>query len=114
MFLYNECVYVPPLGMIDDVASFSECGYDSLKINAIINSIIESKQLEFGAKKCVNIYIENRVEECLEHKETTNDKSYETYLVDIVCSSGGNDSNIESRCNRGNGAVSQIMTMVKV
>ena len=43
MFLYKECVKVPPLGMIDDVSSFSKCGSDSVKINAIINAKIESK-----------------------------------------------------------------------
>ena len=115
MFLYKECVSVPPLGMIDDVASFSECGIESLKINAIINAKIEAKKLEFGAAKCVNIPIGHRDMECLEqrvHSETVSEKSYETYLGDIVCSSGSNDRNIESRCNRGIGAVSQIMTML--
>ena len=60
MFLYKECVYVPPLGMIDDVASFSKCGADALKTNAIINAKMESKKLEFGASKCVNIHIGER------------------------------------------------------
>ena len=44
--------------------------------------------------------------------ETVREKSYETYLGDIVCSSGSNHRNIESRCNRGIGAFSQIMTML--
>ena len=35
MFLYKECVKVPPLGMIDDVSSFSKCGAEAVKINAL-------------------------------------------------------------------------------
>jgi hypothetical protein len=110
MFLYKECVYVPPLGMIDDVASFSECGPESLKINAIINSKIESKKLEFGPSKCVKIHIGNKTDSCIEqkvHEDIVQEKSY-----DVVCSSGRNDKNIENRCNRGVGAISQITTML--
>ena len=115
MFLYKECVYVPPLSMIDDIASFSKCGPDSIKVNAVINSKIESKKLEFGPKKCYNIHIGKKNSDCLEqkvHQDTINDKSYETYLGDIVCSSGSNDRNIESRYNQGIGSVGQIMTIL--
>ena len=38
LFLYKNMVYVPPLGMIDDIISFSECGTESLKTNALINA----------------------------------------------------------------------------
>ena len=55
LFLYKNMVYVPPLGMIDDIASFAECNIESLKTNAIINAKIESKKLEFGPTKCFNI-----------------------------------------------------------
>ena len=41
LYLYKQCVSVPPLGMIDDLAFFSECGADTVKINAIINAKIE-------------------------------------------------------------------------
>ena len=67
--------------MIDDVASFSLCGSDSIKINAIINSKIESKKLEFGPKKCFKVHIGNKPEVCLEQKvyqNRMNEKSYET------------------------------------
>ena len=40
MFNYKECVSVPPLGMIDDLASFSQCGPETVKINALINAKI--------------------------------------------------------------------------
>ena len=115
MFLYKECEYVPPLGMIDDLASFTECGADSVKVNALINAKIESKKLEFGPRKCFNIHIGQSNGECLDqkvHDNVINVKSYETYLGDIVCNSGSNDRNIENRYNQGIGSVSQIVTIL--
>ena len=47
LYLYNGCVSVPPLQMIDDVASFSICSTQSIVTNAIINAKIESKKLTF-------------------------------------------------------------------
>ena len=38
--------------------------------------------------------------------------SYETYLGDIICSSGSNDRNIDNRYNQGIGSVSQIITIL--
>ena len=115
LFLYKECVYVPPLGMIDDLASFTECGADSVKVNALINAKIESKKLEFGPKKCFNIHIGQKNGDCLDqkvHDNVINVTSYETYLGDIVCSSGSNDRNINNRYNQGIGSVSQIVTIL--
>ena len=108
MYLYKECVTVPPLGMIDDLASFSECGPDTVKINALINAKIESKKLEFGPKKCFKIHIGRNKNECV----TQNVAEYETNLGDLVCSTGSNDKNIENRYNKGVGAISQMDTML--
>ena len=36
LFLYKNAVYVPPLGMIDDIVSFAMSGVDAIKTNAII------------------------------------------------------------------------------
>ena len=57
LFLYKNAVYVPPLGMIDDIASFALSGPNSIKTNSITNAKIESKKLEFGSNKCYNIHI---------------------------------------------------------
>ena len=56
LFIYNGCVSVPPLQMID-LASFSVCSPQSIVTNAIINAKINSKKLEFGPTKCFNIHI---------------------------------------------------------
>ena len=37
LYMYNDCVAVPPLQMIDDLASFSPCSPQSIVTNAIIN-----------------------------------------------------------------------------
>ena len=56
LFLYKNCVNIPPLGMFDDIASITLCGVVSLKTNAI-DLKIESKKLKFGTNKCFNIHI---------------------------------------------------------
>ena len=43
LFLYKSAVYIPPLGMIDDIITFALSGPDAIKTNAIVNSKIESK-----------------------------------------------------------------------
>ena len=94
LFLYKQCVYIPPLSMIDDIASFALSGPDSIKTNAIVNAKIESKKLEFGPAKCYNIHLgvdQNTHEMLKVHNETLNVKEYETYLGDKICNSGSKD-----------------------
>ena len=55
---------VPPLAMIDDIISFASCGPKSVIINTIINSKIEMKKMELGAKKCHNIHVGPNSESC--------------------------------------------------
>ena len=115
LFLYKNMVFVPPLGMIDDVGSFAKCGVDSLKTNAIINAKIESKKLEFGPSKCFNIHIGKNSSKCQSlkvHNSDINRRSYETYLGDVVCNSGSNNLNINNKVNQGIGAISQIISML--
>ena len=38
LYLYKECVNIPPLLMIDDAIAVSECGADSVTVNALIKS----------------------------------------------------------------------------
>ena len=115
LYWYNDCVAVPPLQMIDDLASFSLCSPDSVITNAIINGKIEAKKLEFGPAKCYNIHIGDERKCCVGlkvHEESINRKSHETYLGDIICYTGSNIKNVEKRCNSGIGAVSQILSIL--
>jgi hypothetical protein len=115
LFIYKGCVNVPPLGMIDDLASFSECGPQTVEVNALINAKIESKKLEFGHKKCFKIHIGRNNNECVNqkvHSEDINVSDYETYLGDIVCNTGSNEKNVVNRYNKGVGAISQMNSML--
>ena len=115
LFIYKNCVNVPPLSMCDDVVSVARCGIDSIKTNAIINAKIESKKLEFGPKKCVNIHVGNNSEQCPILKvndSKLNKKEHETYLGDVISSDGKNEKNIQNKTNQGIGSVSQIFTML--
>ena len=41
VYLYKECVNVPPLLMIYDAITVSECGPDFVTVNALIHSKVE-------------------------------------------------------------------------
>ena len=117
LFLYKDGVYIPPLGMIDDIASFSLSGVDSVKTNAIINAKIESKKLEFGPAKCFTIHIgskESTSSDLKVHDHVIKVKDYETYLGDIISNTGSNERNIENRRNQGLGAINQIYSMLNL
>ena len=115
LYQYNGCVSIPPLQMIDDLASFATCSTQSVVTNAIINAKIESKKLEFGPAKCFNIHVGNK-EVCntglLVHENRIIQKEFETYLGDVISASGSNQKNIESRSSRGIGAVSEIISLL--
>ena len=45
LLMYKDSVFVPPLGMIDDICAITECGIDSVQANSVTNSFINSKKL---------------------------------------------------------------------
>ena len=115
VYWYNDCVAVPPLMMIDDLASFSICGPDSVITNAIINSKIECKKLQLGPKKCFNMHIGSN-SECQDlriHNSKMNTSEWETYLGDVISVSGSNQKNIEKKRNGAIGTVSQMVSMIE-
>ena len=57
LFKYKDCVNITTLIMIDDILAISPCGNESVKMNAIIQSKIETKQLRFGPSKCFKMHI---------------------------------------------------------
>ena len=106
LFLYKNCVSVPPLSMCDDVVSVARCGIDSIKTNAIINSKIESKKLEFGPTKCFNIHVGKNIEQCCILK------FHNSVMEHVISSTGKNEKNILNKANQGVGSVSQIFSML--
>ena len=73
--------------------------------------------MEFGASKCYNVHIgqlKDTHSNLKVHSEVLIVKQYETYLGDVICSSGSNDNNIENRKNQGLAAINQICSMLKL
>ena len=117
LFKYKECVNITPLIMIDDILAISDCGNNSVKTNAIIQSKIETKQLRFGPKKCFKMHIGNKaLKTCPTlkvHEHVMESVEKEKYLGDILSSSGKINDNILERQSKGNGYVNQILSMLK-
>ena len=124
MFRYRNVISIPPLGMIDDLASVAYCGPKSVKLNAAINAKIGLKKLELNQKKCVKLHIskEDRkscdsqnMRKCAFLKVEGNDmmeESEEKYIGDIVSANGSNDINISRRRSIGMGAISDIFAIL--
>ena len=112
---YRNACLVPPLGMIDDIAAISQCSDNSIILNAIINTKIETKKLQFNYKKCVNMHVGKNKEKCHSlkvHEKQMLETDEQKYLGDIVSSSGSNNQNIKDRCNIGHSAISQIKSLM--
>ena len=56
-YLYRGEVPIPPLSMIDDVLSVTECGFKTSSANAFITFKTDSKKLQFGANKCKKLHV---------------------------------------------------------
>ena len=67
LFKYKQCINITPLIMIDDVLAISNCGNESVKMNAIIHSKIDTKQLMFGTKKCFKLHIGQKIKTHVPH-----------------------------------------------
>ena len=106
---------VPVLGMIDDALGISNCGEDSVELNALINATIESKKLYFNKTKCHKIHIGPKHDECPElkvHDDTMENSEKEKYLGDMITASG-NDENIKFKRKLGFQAISDSMSILK-
>ena len=116
IFIYKECVFIPPLWMIDDCITFSICGQKSLIMNEIINTKIAMKKLQLSQDKCINMHCGKNEQKCPDLKvdEMTMKKSKEVkYVGDWLSSSMNNDANIERRAAKGIGSISSILSLLK-
>lgn len=52
LYKYKGKVEIPPLAMVDDLICISNCGSETVKLNAYINYKITSKRLQCGIDKC--------------------------------------------------------------
>ena len=113
---YKECVDILPLLMIDDAISVSECGPDSVTVNALMQSKVDMKNLRLGHNKCFKMHIGRNTNCCpilkvQDEDMQTSDK--ERSLGDIILSDCKINANIEERYNKGIGICNQIIGILK-
>ena len=138
LYYYRDLVGVPSLSMVDDVVNISECGVESVALNAYINAKSNSKKLQFGKEKCHKLHIGCNKESCPElfldtwkieetdelntGRKVFNDvvgddyaienSDEERYLGDLITSDGRNTKNLAARKAKAVGIVDKIMTIL--
>ena len=116
LYQYRECLNIPPLLMIDDAIAVSECGADSVVVNALIQSKVELKNLRLGKSKCFKMHVGKNESNCPNlkvHEEDMLTSKREKYLGDIISSDCKINLNIEERYNKGIGIANQIISLLK-
>ena len=117
IFKYKNCISVPPLSMVDDIITISNCGSDSVIVNGIVQSKIQCKQLQLGHSKCFQLHIGKKSKHLCpklkvhENEMKTSDK--ETYLGNLLTTDGKIDQNINSRCQKGIGKTNEIISILR-
>ena len=116
MYKYKDCVHIPVLTFVDDALSITECGPDSVKMNAYVQSKMDTKKLKLGVKKCKKMHIGRKDWTCpslkVQDKEMLSSEQ-EKYLGDIITSDAKIDENIHMRHEKGMGICNQILSILK-
>ena len=56
-YIYRGEVEIPPLSMVDDILTISECGYKTSMVHGYIKLKTDSKKWQFGASKCKKMHV---------------------------------------------------------
>ena len=135
LYNYNNCVGIPPLAMVDDLLSISECGLESVKINAFLNSKTNIKKLQFGGDKCLgkkkylcpDLFVDDWKLEKKDKNKTgvknmedifvgdfpMGEKDTAKYLGDYISFDGTNTKTVNDRKSKGQGAVNKILSILE-
>ena len=141
MYYYKDSVPIPPLGLVDDLFTITNCGYKTTLMNEYINSKTAMKRLQFGTSKCVKMHIGKSCNKTLcrdqfvggwkmyivsdkkdgklsqneyfEGYEQMGEKKEQMYLGDIISEDGKHAKNVKSRNNKGLGIITQIMEILQ-
>ena len=57
LYKYKNLIDVPPLSLVDDIMTVSNCSHQTNILNGSLNSKIESRKLRVGPEKCVKVHI---------------------------------------------------------
>ena len=101
--------------MVDDICAVTKCGPDAVIANSVVNSFVESKQLQLGRDKCVQLHIGSNQKYCPSlkvHNSNMTKSEQQKYLGDIFSTEGTNKDNLEARRNRGFSIVSDILSIL--
>ena len=140
LYFFKNIVPIPPLGMIDDLLTMSECGYKTRLMNEFINFKTGTKRLQFGAKKCIKMHIGRansktlcndlfvgewknevvsdpqsggyKMSEYFNGNVKMEESHEQKYLGDILSSDGTHTKNVQDRRNKGYGIINQIMQIL--
>ena len=116
IFRYKDTIDVPALAMIDDVMGMALCGDDSIELNALINSKMESKKLRLGEDKCFKIHVCKSDKKCTQvlkvHESEMKSATQATYLGDVISETGTIDETVLQRTLKATGITSQIISML--
>ena len=102
--------------MIDDAIAVSECGPDSVIVNALIQSKVEMKNLRLGHSKCFQMHVGSNKTCCpilKVHNQDMLTSNRERYLGDLKTSDCRINDNVQERYNKGIGISNQIIGMLK-
>ena len=116
LYKYKGVVDVPPLMMVDDIATISECGIASVAMNATVNSFVETKKLKLKFSKCSVIHVGKDTKCCPQlkvHGEKMHVENSAKYLGDIFHKSGKAKFNIIERQNKAYAILAEIRAILE-
>ena len=139
-YLYKGWVEIPPLSMVDDLLSVSECGFKTQTVNAFLTFKTDSKKLQFGAQKCKKLHVGktlasykctamkvdewkevevvneetgiDEIKDICNDKYEMEEKEDEKYLGDLISVDGRNVKNMKARVAKGTGIISKILSIL--
>ena len=114
-YLYKGKVQVPPLEMVDDVITVSECGSTAVTMNSVVNTFIRSKKLALNVAKCGKIHVGKKSSQCPDlkaHDQIMKNSNQEKYLGDIISKDGKPHATVVERKIKGYGIVANIIALI--
>ena len=117
LYKYRGEVEVPPLEMIDNIITASNCGKQVIKTNAAVNTFIKLKKLKLSESKCARIHVgKGKCDQCLPivvNKKPIKESYQEKYLGDYMTKNANPKATIEDRKQKGNGILSKMHAILE-
>ena len=117
IYKYKGEVPIPTLQMVDDILGIQKCNTKMVNQNSYINSFIESRKQVFNESICARIHVgkHNKIGGCPDlyvHNNIMKNSEKEKYLGDILSSSGYPHETILDRVKKGQGIISEILSIL--